>query len=519
MFVLTARLDENVREIRRLFKDDKTLITRYVQNQTNGALKCCIVYIDGMIDAKLLDKDVIEPITQHQFRRMPYKKTKLIDVLAEQVLLSACIEKTSDSNTIIQSVLCGDSLLLIEGCADALLLNTKGWVKRGIEEPESEVVFKGPREGFNESIIVNLSLIRRKLRTQDLVLKFRDFGDRTHTKGCICYIEGVADPQIIAELEKRLDTFEIDGVLDVNYISEFITDKPYALFQTLNSSERPDVIAAKLLEGRIALFLDGTPVVLTLPQLFIENFQSNDYYLSYMFASIGRFVRLLGFVISVSIPAIYIALTCFHHELLPIPLIMSIAVARQSVPLPTIVEMFVMLIMFEILRETGSRIPTSMGQSLSIVGALVIGQAAVDAKLISAPIIVIVSTSAITGLLVPKIKGGIIIIRVLLLIASSFFGLYGYIFGMMGLLIYLIHMDSFGVPVLSSSSSDSYFKQKDTGFRPPWKKMRSRPKKISADTVRINMHEKKNKSKKKRCFFPLPVFCVVFLVRMLNSGN
>jgi spore germination protein KA len=160
--------------------------------------------------------------------------------------------------------------------------------------------------------------------------------------------------------------------------------------------------------------------------------------------------------------------------------------------MPTIIEVFVMLIMFEILRETGSRIPTSMGQSLSIVGALVIGQAAVDAKLISAPIIVIVSTCAITGLLIPKIKGGIIIMRAGLLIASSFFGLYGYIFGMMGILIYLIHMDSFGVPVLSSSSSDRYFKQRDTVFRPPWKSMRERPKRISVDNVRINMCEKKD---------------------------
>lgn len=492
---LTTDLNTNVNEIIKFFRNDETLMARRVQNQANPAVQCCIFYIDGMIDPKLLDKEIIQPFAQHPFKRMLPKKTNVLDMLAGQVLLSSSIQRSSDSEAIIQAIVYGDSLLIIDGYSEALILNTKGWIKRGIEEPEAEVVFKGPREGFNESIIVNLSLIRRKLRTQDLVMKFRNFGDRTHTKGCICYIDGIANKEIIAELEKRLDTFSIDGTIDVNYISEFITDKPYWLFQTVGSSERPDTIAAKMLEGRIALFLDGTPVVLTLPQLFIENFQSNDdYYLSYVFASISRLVRLIGFTISISIPAIYVSLICFHHEMLPIPLIVSISMARQNVPLPTIIEVFVMLILFEILRETGSRIPTGMGQSLSIVGALVIGQAAVEAKLISSPMIVIVATSAITGLLVPKIKGGIIIIRVLLLIASSILGLYGYIFGMMGLLIYLTHMESFGVPILAGSCDDSYLNQKDTVFRSPWKSMKNRPKELSVNTARVNIDEKQYKA-------------------------
>ena len=477
--ILTTVLSENIILIKNIFKDDETLIARYIENQMNASVKCCVFYIDGMVNNKLLNEDIIEPLLKHVFQ---HKTPNLINIVANQITLSGSVEKTSDLNKIIQAIIYGDSVLLVDGYGDALIFNTKGFETRTIAEPEAEKVLRGPREGFNESIMVNLTMLRRKLRTPDLKIKFRVFGARTQTKACICYIEGLVKKDILAELGKRLDKISIDGTLDVNYISELIGDEPYSPIKTIGSTERPDVVAGKLLEGRIALFLDGTPMVLTLPHLFIEHFQSaDDYYLNYFFTSLGRLLRLLGFFLTISLPAIYVALTCFHHEMLPIPLMMSILMARQSVPLPTAGEMFMMLITFEVLREAGTRMPSSIGQSLSIVGALVIGQAAVDAKLVSAPVIVIVATAGITGLLIPRIKGGLILIRFILLALSSILGLYGYIFGMMGLIIYLFNLRTFGISIMSEIES-----KQDTFLRAPWWFMFKRPKFMAVDKIRSN---------------------------------
>jgi spore germination protein KA len=480
---LTKDLNSNISLVKNIFKDDDTLYARYIENQTDNSIRCCIFYVEGMVNDDVLNRDVIKPFLEYMFRVT--RKSDLIDVIAKRAVSSGTTEKTSDLNKIIQAIVIGDSVMLTDGCRDALILNTKRWTMRAVEEPQVEKVLRGPREGFNESLIVNLTMLRRRLRTQELKFKFRTFGERSQTKGCICYLEGIVNKGVLAELEKRLDQFSIDGTLDTNYISEFICDARFSAFQTTGSTERPDVVAGKLLEGRVALFLDGTPVVLTAPLLFIENFQSNDdYYLSYVFATIGRFLRLFGFILSISIPAVYIALTCFHHEMLPTPLLMTVALARQSVPLPTVVEAFLMLVMFEILRETGSRIPSTIGQSISIVGALVIGQAAVDARLVSSPMIVIIATAGITGLLVPRIKGGTIVIRVVLLLLSSIIGLYGYIFGMMGLFLYLFNLKSFGIPVMTSAFEEGLQNKRDIYFRAPWPNMRRRPGYIAADKVR-----------------------------------
>ena len=450
------------------------------------SVRCCILYIDSMVDNKLLNDDIIKPFVQYPFKYVFKRKSTLIDAIAKRITLSNSVERVTELEAVIQGIVYGDAAMLVDGCAEALILNSKGWETRAISEPQYEKVLRGPREGFNESLMANLVMLRRRIRTQELKMKFRSFGTVTQTKGCLCYIEGVVNKAVLAEIEKRLEEFTIDAAFDVNYITEFIADSPYSPIQTTGSTERPDVVAAKLLEGRVALFLDGTPVVLTMPHLFIEHFQSNDdYYLSYIFASIGRLLRIFSFFISTSIPAIYVSLTCFHHEMLPTPLITSIAAARQNVPMPTVVEAFVMLIMFEILRETGNRIPSSIGQSLSVVGALVVGQAAVDAKLVSSPMIVIVATSGITGLLIPRIKGAIIVIRSVLLILSSVLGFYGYLFGMMGLLIYLFTLESFGIPIMTGSYDRGLQDKKDIFIRVPWPLMKNRPRFLAYDKVRV----------------------------------
>jgi spore germination protein KA len=482
--VFTKELNANIEAIKQIFSENDTIITRCFENQYDTAIKCCIIYLDGMINNKLIDDNVIEPILKY---RLAKNGNDFIDVISNQIMSSDSIEKTAEFNKIVQAIVYGDTVLLSDGSDQVLILNTKGWVTRAITEPESEKILKGPREGFNESLIVNLSLLRRKLRTADLKMKFQTYGAKSNTKACICYMDSLVDKDILSELNNRLQKFSIDGVLDVNYLIEYIRDSPFSPFKTIGSTERPDVVAAKLLEGRIAVFLDGTPVVMTLPYLFIENFQSNeDYYINYFFASVGRLIRVFGFVISISVPALYVSLLTYNQELLPTSLLLNISMARQDVPLPTCVEAIVMILAFDLVREASTRMPVIIGQTFGILVALVIGQAAVDAKLVSAPMVVIIAVTGITGMMLYKMKGAIIILRMILLLLSSFIGLYGYMFGMMGLLIHLFNLRSFGVPQVTNIITKDFQDNKDILVRAPWPFMINRPKFMAADKVRSN---------------------------------
>ncbi|HML49589.1 MAG TPA: spore germination protein, partial [Clostridia bacterium] len=320
--------------------------------------------------------------------------------------------------------------------------NTKAFPTRAITEPDSEKNLSGPREGFTETMMQNLSMLRRRARTNDFKIRHMTFGRRTQTCASICYFDGVVNRRALEALLQRLEKIDIDGVLDSNYLTEIIRDHRFSLFRTIGYTERPDVVIGKLLEGRIAILLDGTPDVLTLPYLFVENFQSSeDYYLSFYYTSFSRMLRMLGFILTVMVPGLYIAVVAFHHEMLPSPLLINITAERQSVPLPAAVEAFVMLIVFDILRETGIRMPTNIGQALSIVGALVIGQAAVEAKLVAAPMIIVVAMTGITNLLVPKLNAPIIYLRLFVLLMSSMFGFFGLTISMSVILMHLLTLN------------------------------------------------------------------------------
>ncbi|MDF2519531.1 MAG: spore gernimation protein, partial [Clostridia bacterium] len=307
------------------------------------------------------------------------------------------------------------------------------------------------------------------------------FGAETKTKICICYIENIVDKKIVEELHRRLDKIDLDGVLDVAYLAELITDDIATPFRGLGDTERPDVVAGKLLEGRVAILCDGTPIALTLPFIFLEYFNVNeDYYNNYFLATFNRAIRWLGFFLTSSVPAIYVALVTYHQEMIPTQLLLSISASRQGVPFPTIVEAIVMLIVFEIIRETSVRIPTAVGQTISIVGTLVIGQAAVEAKLVSAPMIIVAAITAITSYIVPRMQIELIITRFIFLFLSAFLGLYGYIFGCIILFIHLSSLRSFGIPYMLNIASLNKSDIKDTIIRVPWSSMKKRPELIAA---------------------------------------
>ncbi len=485
LVVFSTKLEENMQKIKEIFCDDDTLVERQFTNNLNDEIKCCIFYTDGMIDNDIINDSIIFPL---QTTSIHISSENLMDVLMKQVLRSNEVQKTNDLEKIIQAIIAGDTVLFAQGSSEALILNTKGYALRAVVEPESEKVIRGPREGFTEGILRNLTMLRRRIRTPNLKTKYMTFGTVTKTKACICYIEGIVNKQVLNDLYKRLNTFQIDGVLDVNYIAEIIRDSPKSLFKTIGFTERPDMIAAKLLEGRVALFLDGTPVVITVPYLFIENFQSNeDYYVTFIYSSITRLLRICSFFATITVPALYVSIVTYHQEMLPTPMLLSIATARQDVPFPTIIELFGIIIVFQILTETGIRMATGIGQALSILGALVIGQSAVEARIVSAPVIIVVALVGITGLVVPRLSGATLVIRPLLLMLAAFLGFFGFTIGMIALLIHLYNLNSFGVPFFTDILTLDDQKTKDLAIRAPWWKMLTRPEYLTGNRTRMKM--------------------------------
>ena len=476
---ITGSLEDNTAIFKKLFKDDDTFIVRRFQSHKNTGIRCCILFLDGMADIAVINDNIIKPVISSAIGSS--EKNALDDIMY-QVLDCNSIEKSGCIDTLMEAVVTGNTVFFADGFSEALIISSKGWQTRAIEEPDGEKVIRGPKEGFNESLLVNLSMIRRRLATNNLKFKFRHVGTQSKTKICLCYIEGIVNEQILNELNHRLDNVDIDGMLSSGTLTEFIKDAPLSPFKTIGSTERPDVVSGKLLEGRIAVLVEGCPVALTLPFIFIEYFQSNeDYYINFYFSSINRLLRILSFILTISLPAIYLSLTSFHMEMVPTPMIKSISAARQSVPFPTAIELMLLMISFEILREAGTRMPTNIGQALSIVGALVLGQSAVEARIVSAPVVIIVALTGITGLSMPRLKGAEILTRSILFLFSSVIGLYGYIFGLIGLLIHLFELRSFGVPYMLSLTNFKVQEIKDTAIRLPWIYMKYRPKFITAN--------------------------------------
>lgn len=480
-YSLTKSLDKNIKIMQEIFYENECINMRKFQNQYNE-IKGCIFFIDDMTDSTIIDEYIIKPILEN--KATPNIKDH-ITYLSEQVIVSNSQGISSSIEHIVHAVVYGDTILMIEGYSEVIIISSKGWDTRSIMEPDSEKVLRGPREGFIESLAINTTMIRRKMRSKDLKFHHLTVGERTKTEVCICYIDGLVHEETLNYIINKIENIYIDSILDVKYIGEFIDDNPFSLFETNNFTERPDVVLGRILEGRVAILVDGSPSVMTTPSLFAEIFMSNDdYYLSYYYSSIRRILRLGGFIIAISIPALYLALVTFHQGTLPTNLLVAIYAARTGVPFPSILELIVLIAIFEVLREAGTRAPGSISQSLSIVGALVLGTAAVDARLVSAPMIIIVGITAITGLMLPNIAGILTVLRIFLLLLSSFLGLYGYMFGMLAIIIHLFTLRSCGIPFMGGLDTFHMQYIKDTIIRAPSWYMRLRPKFMSKDFKR-----------------------------------
>ena len=469
--------DKNRKTLEDLIK--KSLDIVYYPFETPNKKHFLVVFMDDIINKEILDRDVIGALITGM-QPQQNQPSRITPEYLKSLIHFSDIKESTEFSEIIPKLMSGDVILFADGMKSALTLPSQGWKQRAIIEPEAEIITKGPREGFVETLKTNRSMIRRKVQNRNLLFEGLTLGKVTNTAVNLVYIDDIVNHQILADLKKRLSKIDIDAILDAAYVEEMIRDEQFSPFTTIGYTERPDVVVAKLLEGRIGIMFDGTPVVLTVPYLFVETLQANeDYYTSFFAASINRSIRFLAFLLTVFVPGLYVALVTTHHEIIPQKLLFSLIASRVGVPFPTIVEVLAMILTFEMLRESGLRLPKGLGQTVSIVGALVLGQAAVEAKFISAPVVIIVAITAITSFIFYHINGAVMITRFIVTLMGAFFGLYGVTLSLIGIFIHLYSLQSFGIPYMSYIGSTKGQELKDTLIRAPWWYMVMRPRLIS----------------------------------------
>lgn len=480
---LHVNLEENLQQIRQTLGHSTDIIIRKVPIGQEGAQTIALLYTDGLAD----DKGIINFIMKSVMLNLKSSKdadreiavaSNVLQALKDYALTVGDIRDLTDFDALYNALLSGDAVILIDGQAQGVAADASGWKERGVTEPATENVVRGPREGFSESLRTNTALIRRKIKSPNLWLETKKIGRVTQTDVGIMYIKGIVNDKMVEEAHARLDRIDVDSILESGYIEELIQDDTYTPFPTVYNSERPDVIAAELLEGKIAILVDGTPFVLIVPAPFVSFLHAAEDY--YQRADISSFIRLLRYVgvfIALLGPSLYIAIITFHQEMLPTQLLMSLAAQREAVPIPAFIEALMMEMTFEILREAGVRMPKYIGAAVSIVGTLVIGQAAVEAGLISPAMVIVVSTTAISSFVLPAYNMSIAfrMLRFPIMALAASFGLFGIIVGIIALILHLCSLRTFGVPYMTPFAPLIVTDHKDTILRLPHWMMTSRP--------------------------------------------
>ncbi|MEK8127148.1 spore germination protein [Paenibacillus filicis] len=474
-YTLCGAVNEDVLKFQTVF--NKCADIHYRNVEMNGGKKGALIFLCGLVDIKSVDLNIMRQLTEcrDDFLEQPGPFTADMKTkIQNQLIYASQAGWVGTFDETVEHILAGDVALLLDGLPEVLVIHERHWEKRSIEEPATEAVIRGPREGFQESLGTNISLIRRRLKTPSLKMEEVKVGRLSNTEIAIVYLEGIADKALVREVKERIGRIKIDAILESGYIEELIEDHALSPFPQVLVTERPDRVVGNLLEGKVAIIIDNTPFVLLVPGTFFELLQSpEDYYQRYFIASSIRMLRLLAVISSLLLPSLYIALTTFHHEMIPTMLLISIASARETVPFPAFVEALLMEVAFEGLREAGVRLPRPVGQAVSIVGALVIGQAAVAAGIVSSPLVIIVSMTGIASFIFPSFQLGLAfrLLRFPMMIAAAALGLYGILMLLLMLLLHMLHLRSFGVPYMTPLAPLRMEELQDVIIRANWPNM------------------------------------------------
>ncbi|WHY01620.1 spore germination protein [Neobacillus sp. DY30] len=459
---ISPLLLENVAEIQKIFSDTPDLVVKkIVIKQT----KCpaVLVYLSGLTDTKTIHNHVLSPLI--------FEANQEDQDFEVQVSLGQVKEKDTWQD-IENAILQGNSVLFIDKRNKAFIYDTQGWPQRGIEDTNIESSLRGEHVGFTETGSSNIAMIRRHIQNRELKMKEMTVGARGNLKLTIMYLADVVNPEVLKELLDRINKLEVESILNAASLAEYIEDNPYSPFPQLFLTERPDFASGEILQGRIVIVVDRSPNVLIGPATFEIFFKSmDDYGARWLVASFIRLMRYFGFFVAIFLPATYIAVIAFHFEIIPLKLLLSIGASRERVPFPPFIEAIVMEITLEMLREAGIRLPAKIGQTVGIVGGIVIGQAAVEAGIVSNIMVIVVALTAIASFIIPNYDMGAAIrmLRFPMMVAASLFGFVGITVGLMTLIIHFISLESLGTPYGSPIAPLRFPDWKDLFIRfPAW---------------------------------------------------
>jgi hypothetical protein len=427
--------------------------------------KATIVFIDDLCSAEMISEYVVAPLRGSE--DLISKDGKLISLqqVIEDVLDINAAGIAKDADDAIMHILSGDPAVIFENYKDIMYVEAKGFPVRGVGTPETESVLKGPREGFNELIVNNVALIRRRIKNPNLKFEAVVVGETSQTSVAVCYLEGIAPKELINEIKNKVKNLDLRFILDTNYIEDAIKTQN-SFFDTVGYTEKPDEVCAKLMEGRIGVIVDGTPFVITVPYFFLENFQMpDDYYLNKYYTNFNRILRWAAFFIATLVPGLYVAIITYHFSMIPSLFMFRLAVSRAGVPFPTFIEVILMMLAFQFIKEAGLRLPQPIGGAMSIVSALILGDAAVGAGIASRITIIVVALSTLSYFLIPKLYGAVSFWAIILVCFSAAFGIPGFLSGALLLLIQLAELDSVGYQFLFPIGSITEYRFKDVVLR------------------------------------------------------
>ena len=494
----TKRYQDNYNLLKKLLPSEDILVHEFA---TADNRPCALMYADGMVNKELLGDLAERPLKGFLLDDTPNDGDTSAPNALERVkerLLFPEVKEAETPKDACMELLDGNALLLVDGIDCAIVIGAKLLPTRAITEPPTDVAVKGPREGFIEDVKVNMTLVRKRLKTPDLRMEVQRVGRRSQSSVCLCYLDGICDTKIKDEVKARMENIDVDCILDSSYIATLISERHHSIFRSVGTTERPDVFSAKLAEGRVGVLVDGSPIALTVPYTQVEDFQSNeDYYISPCMATIFRLLRAIAVVAALLLPAFYVCTQLFKMQLLPLGLTLTIAESTARLPLSPSMEVFLVLFVFEVLREASVRMPKYVGASLSIVGALVLGEAAVSAGFLSTPTIIVVAFSGICLYTVPNFTETGSILRWLYLIVAGSLGPFGLVLAVAFTLYYLITADNFSTPPLAPFSPLITHDLKDALAKYDLRSLNERPEIYhSPNRTRLKTAKKEKKNEK-----------------------
>lgn len=477
---LTGNLEETIEQIRHVFGENADFSMR--RFHVFGTHAAVMFYFSNMIEQSVLNTDILKPLMRKDLEGLvgegALDPEQLKDVLINETLYHSEGKLEARLYKLMEGLLRGQTVVVVEGLNEAFLIGTRNIEKRAIDQPATEQVIRGPREGFIELLGTNIALLRYRLQTPDFQVRTMEIGRKTRSKVAICFMQGVTNPELVEEVMDRLSMIEIDAILDSGYLEQFIEDNHISPFPQVQYTERPDKVAANLLEGRVAIFVDGSPLALVVPTVFNQFYQAvEDYTERFLLMSAIRLARLIALMFSLVFPSLYVGVISFNPELIPTEFAVAVAGGRAGVPFPAVIEVLVIETSMEVLREATIRLPQQVGGALSIVGVLVIGQAAVAAGFASPITVVIIALTTIGSFATPSYNAALALrlLRFPLIVMAGIFGLYGIVVGLILIVNHLLSLKSFGVPYLSPLVPGSFQGMKDLFTRGPLWLLKSRP--------------------------------------------